>query len=236
MKGERRSKRRGQSVEFADYRNYVIGDDLRRIDWNVYARLDRLFLKLFLEEEDLSLYVLLDCSTLNADAVDCGIRELRQVHSRRLDLLALPRPLRCDGIRQRPCGKPEGGLHGGLDRAAIEGDAEVAQKFRELLAQAQPDFEEELSRVIGDVAARQVANFARGFLDWGRKAGGSLATNVAEYLQEEGRDLPTRTETEEFLAGVDRLRDDAERLEARLARLESRTAAAVPKRPRKQAE
>ena len=62
MKGERRSKRRGQSVEFADYRNYVIGDDLRFIDWNIYARLDRLFLKLFLEEEDLSLYVLCDIS------------------------------------------------------------------------------------------------------------------------------------------------------------------------------
>src|SRR5665213_483836 len=62
MKGERRSKRRGQSVEFADYRNYVVGDDLRFIDWNIYARLDRLFLKLFLEEEDLSLYVLVDVS------------------------------------------------------------------------------------------------------------------------------------------------------------------------------
>src|SRR5881227_1921730 len=62
MKGKRRSKRRGQSVEFADYRNYVVGDDLRFIDWNIYARLDRLFLKLFLEEEDLSLYVLLDVS------------------------------------------------------------------------------------------------------------------------------------------------------------------------------
>lgn len=62
MKGERRSKQRGQSVEFADYRNYVIGDDLRFIDWNIYARLDGLFLKLFLEEEDLSLYILLDVS------------------------------------------------------------------------------------------------------------------------------------------------------------------------------
>jgi uncharacterized protein (DUF58 family) len=62
MKGERRSKRRGQSVEFADFRNYVVGDDLRFIDWNIYARLDRLFLKLFLEEEDLSLYVLIDVS------------------------------------------------------------------------------------------------------------------------------------------------------------------------------
>jgi uncharacterized protein (DUF58 family) len=62
LKGERRSKRRGQSVEFADYRNYVVGDDLRFIDWNVYARLEKLFLKLFLEEEDLSLYVLVDVS------------------------------------------------------------------------------------------------------------------------------------------------------------------------------
>ena len=62
MKGERRSKRRGQSVEFADYRNYTIGDDLRFIDWNIYARLDKLFLKLFMEEEDISLYILVDVS------------------------------------------------------------------------------------------------------------------------------------------------------------------------------
>lgn len=62
LKGERRSKRRGQSVEFADYRNYSVGDDLRFIDWNIYARLDRIFLKLFLEEEDLAMYILVDVS------------------------------------------------------------------------------------------------------------------------------------------------------------------------------
>src|SRR5436190_7149031 len=62
MKGERRSKRRGQSVEFADYRNYVVGDDLRFLDWNLYARLDRLFIRLFMEEEDLHFYVLIDNS------------------------------------------------------------------------------------------------------------------------------------------------------------------------------
>src|SRR5437762_2675961 len=62
MKGERRSKRKGQSVEFADYRNYVKGDDLRFLDWNLYARLDRLFIRLFMEEEDLHFYVLLDNS------------------------------------------------------------------------------------------------------------------------------------------------------------------------------
>lgn len=60
MQGERRSKKKGQSVEFADYRNYVVGDDLRRIDWNLYARLDKLFLRLFMEEEDLSVSVAVD--------------------------------------------------------------------------------------------------------------------------------------------------------------------------------
>jgi uncharacterized protein (DUF58 family) len=63
MKGERRSRRKGQSVEFADFRNYVPGDDLRFIDWNLYARLDKLFLKLFMEEEDLHFYALIDAST-----------------------------------------------------------------------------------------------------------------------------------------------------------------------------
>jgi len=62
MKGERRSKRKGQSVEFADYRNYVVGDDLRFLDWNLFARLDRLFIRLFMEEEDLHFYILLDNS------------------------------------------------------------------------------------------------------------------------------------------------------------------------------
>lgn len=115
--------------------------------------------------------------------------------------------------------RAEGALRGGGVR--IEGDAEVAQKFRDLLAESQPDFEEELARVLGDVAARNIANLARGFLDFGRKAGRSLAGNVSEYLQEEGRDVPTRTEMEEFLSDVDHLRDDVERLDARLARLES---------------
>ena len=62
IQGERRSRRRGQSVEFADFRPYVHGDDLRFVDWNIYGRLDRLFLKLFLEDEDLSLVVAVDRS------------------------------------------------------------------------------------------------------------------------------------------------------------------------------
>ena len=62
LKGERRSLKRGTSVEFADYRDYTPGDDLRQVDWNIYARLERVFLKLFEEEEELTIHVLLDCS------------------------------------------------------------------------------------------------------------------------------------------------------------------------------
>lgn len=68
LQGERRSKKRGESVEFADHRPYVVGDDLRHIDWNIFGRLDRLFLKLFLEEEDLSLHIVIDASASG----DCG--------------------------------------------------------------------------------------------------------------------------------------------------------------------
>ena len=61
-KGERKSRRKGQSVEFADYRDYVQGDDLRHVDWNIYGRLDALYLKLFQEQEDLTLHLLIDAS------------------------------------------------------------------------------------------------------------------------------------------------------------------------------
>ena len=62
VKGERRSPRRGHSVEFADYRAYGVGDDLRYVDWNIYGRLDRLHVKLFVDEEDLCLHMLVDGS------------------------------------------------------------------------------------------------------------------------------------------------------------------------------
>ena len=62
MKGDRRSRKRGSSIEFADYRDYTPGDDLRRLDWNVYARLERPFVKLLEEEEDLSVHLLVDAS------------------------------------------------------------------------------------------------------------------------------------------------------------------------------
>ncbi|MEO1584844.1 MAG: DUF58 domain-containing protein [Planctomycetota bacterium] len=79
LPGERRSKKRGSSVEFDDYRTYVAGDDLRHIDWNVYARMDRLFIKLFREEEDLAVTVLLDTSA----SMDAGSPS-KLLHAHRL--------------------------------------------------------------------------------------------------------------------------------------------------------
>lgn len=113
--------------------------------------------------------------------------------------------------------KPESAVRSGA--VHIEGDAEVAQTFSELLKHARPDFEEELSRVVGDVAAHQIGNVARAALAFGRRAADTFAQNVAEYLQEEGRDLPSRTEADEFVAGVDKLREDVDRLEAKISLL-----------------
>ena len=62
IKGERRSSKRGTSIEFADYRDYTPGDDLRRLDWNIYARLERPLIKLFEDEEDLAVHLLIDTS------------------------------------------------------------------------------------------------------------------------------------------------------------------------------
>jgi len=67
LRGERRSKRRGEGTEFADHRRYVVGDDLRFVDWNIYGRLDQLFIKLFLEEQDLTVHLLVDASASIAE-------------------------------------------------------------------------------------------------------------------------------------------------------------------------
>jgi uncharacterized protein (DUF58 family) len=80
QKGERRSRKKGQSVEFADYREYVPGDDTRHLDWNVYGRLDRLYVKLFLEEEDLAFYVIVDTSK----SMDFGTPMTKFEYGRRL--------------------------------------------------------------------------------------------------------------------------------------------------------
>ncbi len=118
--------------------------------------------------------------------------------------------------------QPESAMRSGSVR--IEGDAEVAQAFRDLLKAAQPDFEEELSRVIGDVGAHQVGRLTRGAFAFGKRVADTFAQNVSEYLQEESRDVVTRVEADEFVEAVDKLRDDVERAEARLMQLQKQLA------------
>ena len=85
---------------------------------------------------------------------------------------------------------------------------------------ARPDSEEELSRLVGDVPARRLSKLVQAGLPWARNTRRTAGENLAEYLQEESRDLVNKPELEEFLLGVDQLRETADRVEARLARLE----------------
>ncbi len=102
----------------------------------------------------------------------------------------------------------------------LTGDAHVAAQLKKLLLLARPDAEEELSRLVGDVAAHGIGDVLRGIAKWGRDARGTLRQNIGEYLQEESRALPSRYEVEKFRGRVELLRDDVARLEVRLRRLE----------------
>jgi ubiquinone biosynthesis accessory factor UbiJ len=115
-----------------------------------------------------------------------------------------------------------GANRGGGAAAQIRGDAEIANRYRDLLILARPDPEEELSRWIGDFPARRLWQFAERTREFAGRARRTIGENIAEYLQEEGRDLVNRTELEEFLRGVDELRESFDRIAARLGRLEAR--------------
>lgn len=102
----------------------------------------------------------------------------------------------------------------------LTGDPVLAQEFQQLLSYAKPDLEEELSAVVGDAAAHRLGEFARGVSNWGREARSTMGANIREYLQEESRDVPSRYEVDRFTAKVGALRDDVDRLEARMKHLQ----------------
>jgi ubiquinone biosynthesis protein UbiJ len=118
--------------------------------------------------------------------------------------------------------REDGSAPRGSERVHISGDAEIAARYRELLDLGRPDWEEELSRLVGDLPARRVSLAARAALSWAGGFAQSARANVAEYLQEESRALVSKPEVEEFLGQVDALRETADRVEARIARLERR--------------
>jgi ubiquinone biosynthesis protein UbiJ len=113
---------------------------------------------------------------------------------------------------------------GGEPRASgeltIRGDIELGNRFRAILERIDIDWEEPIAQVTGDIAAHQIGRAARAAAAQAREAGRTLLMDFSEYLREESRLAAGRGHVEGFLAAVDRLRDDAERLEKRLARIE----------------
>ncbi len=165
MKGEKRSTKRGTSVEFADYRNYTEGDDLRYVDWNTYARLDKLFIKLFTEEEDLHVYVLLDSSESMAHGDPVKLDYARRVAAALgyIGLTNLDRVgLGCfsDGLRSY--------------MPPVRGRAQVFQVF-DYLSAVKPEGRTDLARSLSEYSQRHgrkgIAIVISDFLDPNYQAG-----------------------------------------------------------------
>ena len=102
----------------------------------------------------------------------------------------------------------------------ISGDANLVAVMRDFLRSLQPDFEERLSSLIGDIPARQAGNQIRSFAEWAEQVGQSIAVNTGEYLTEEKRLLVVRSRIDRFLIAVNQLRNDTEQLAGRLGTLE----------------
>ena len=104
----------------------------------------------------------------------------------------------------------------------ISGDVELGQQFRDILKKIDIDWEEHLSSLVGDIVAHQAGKLVLRTRAWGRQTLDTLAMDAGEYLREESRDLPAEDEVQEFVHGVDILRGDTDRLDARLQRLKKK--------------
>ncbi len=121
-----------------------------------------------------------------------------------------------------------GGRRAGGDEITIEGDAGVGREFQAILARLDIDWEEQASRAVGDVVARQLGGLWRGWRGWRQRTSDVLLRDGGEYLQQELRLLPPRQVIEQFLNAVDLLREDADRLAARVERLRRRSVTGEP--------
>jgi ubiquinone biosynthesis protein UbiJ len=101
----------------------------------------------------------------------------------------------------------------------IDGDVELGQQIQRVFEKLDIDWEEHISRLSGDIVAHQIGNTVRGLFAWGERTAEHLGRDTADYLQEERDVLPVDWEVEEFIEGVDTLRSDVDRIEARVKRL-----------------
>lgn len=167
MKGERRSARKGQSVEFADFRSYVAGDDLRQIDWNLYARLDHLFLKLFLEEEDLHFFALIDAS----ESMNFGDPTKLHVAKQLAACLGYVGLCRADRVKLAALGP------GGANAPALRGKSNL-RRMLEYVAAIQPGSNLSLDEGVKDFAVRN--------------SGSGIAVLISDLLDKEGYEQALR--------------------------------------------
>lgn len=146
-----------------------------------------------------------------------GAVQLHAAGSHAPDVTVRGRPLE---LLRHVAGRRSGRGGGHIE---IAGDVEVAQQLQQILARLDPDWEEALSRHVGDTAARKLRRGAVALRDFAREARESLGVSVSEYLRYERRVLVDRPESESFVRAVDDLRDATERLRARLQILDRRT-------------
>lgn len=131
-------------------------------------------------------------------------------------------------LRGAPLSLLRMGLSGDVDRqlltgnVEILGDTDLGQTFKQILDEMDIDWEEHLSHITGDVVAHQLGRGVRALFNWGQQTGDTLMQDVSEYLQEEARLVGTDMELEDFVQQVDVLRNDVERVEARLKRLQNK--------------
>ncbi|MDQ2069859.1 ubiquinone biosynthesis accessory factor UbiJ [Natronospira bacteriovora] len=163
--------------------------------------LDGKVLELHLDDLDVSVWIASNGRSLRLSAVDPGHRDLK-LSGRSVEMLKAALEGRAEG--RFP------------SEVSVEGDMDTARQVQQLLKALDPDWEEALAGVTGDAVARGVGSVTRQGLAWGRETADVLSRNLAEFLRDELRLVPDRSEVEAYMDAVDQLRDDVERLAARL--------------------
>lgn len=188
LPGERRSKRRGRSVEFDDFRPYVAGDDLRHIDWNIYGRFERLIMKLFREEEDLALHLILDASASMGAGSESARGGGEEVPTKSLYAHRLAMALAYVGLvkNNRVSVASFGGAGGTNMLRAVRGRSSLRRISDFLLGSLRsgsgaPDFNSDLRSIAARLSGRGVVVVISDLLAMDGVAGGIAAIGAAEH-------------------------------------------------------
>lgn len=190
LPGERRSKRRGRSVEFDDFRPYVAGDDLRHVDWNVYGRFERLIIKLFREEEDLALHLIIDASASMGAGSEPGRGSAQEIPSKALYAHRLAMALAYVGLVKN--NRVSVALFGGAaaartlrpvrGRTSLRRISEfLLESLRSGASNKSPDFNAEVRAIAARLSGRGIVVLLSDLLASDGAAGGLASLGAAEH-------------------------------------------------------